>query len=119
MLRSLAPNAKARAHLIGEVSEEADRRLADVMWELLANPTVTVREAGSLQRGLMLAYLGQQYYAPRQVAASDRRELAKAAKPRASGGRQLAAPRSDDAFGNRRPGRSGRGGHEIGRRRET
>jgi hypothetical protein len=82
-LHSLAPNAEARAHLIGEVIEETDRRLADAMWELLADPKVTVREADSLQRGLMAAYLGRRFYAPTQVSASDRRELAKAAKPRA------------------------------------
>ena len=85
-LCAMAPNTEARAHLIGEVSEEGDRRLADTMWELLAEPNVTVHEASSMQRGLMAAYLGHQFYAPTQVSASDRRELAKAAKPRALAG---------------------------------
>jgi HEAT repeat protein len=82
-LSGLAPNADGRAHLIARLSAEADRRLADVMWELLADPHVTEQVAGSLHNGLMMAYLGRQYFAPTQVPASDRRELAKAAKPRA------------------------------------
>lgn len=88
-LQAIAPNADSRARLVSELSQAADRRLADVMWELLADPKLTNREAGSLQTGLLVAYLGHQYYSSNDVLPSDRRELAKAAKPRTTTGSML------------------------------
>ncbi len=85
-LRAIAPNAEARAGLVQEFSQEPDRRLADPMWELLADPKVTIEEARSLQMGLVMAYFGQRYYSSSDVLPSDRRALAKAAKPRTMSG---------------------------------
>jgi HEAT repeat protein len=85
-LRSLAAKPDARARLTAVLSQSPDRRAAESMWELLADAKVTPDEARSLQTGLMAAYLGSHYYSSSEVSPGDRRDLAKAAKPRTGNG---------------------------------
>ena len=93
--------------LIGEFSQEPDRRLADLMWELLAYPKVEPSEAESLYRGLMMAYLGQRYYSPTEILPSDRRDLAKAAENAHDDWWRHATSCGPDALDDRRCRRSG------------
>ncbi len=46
------------------LGEVPDRRAAEPLWELLADPKVTADEARALQQALMAAYFGNRYYSP-------------------------------------------------------
>jgi HEAT repeat protein len=76
-------------HLIAALAEAPDRRAAEPLWELLANRKVSEFEAFAIHSALMVAYFGQEYYSSSEMPASDRRDLAKAAKPRTEAGNEL------------------------------
>jgi HEAT repeat protein len=85
-LSSLASDGESRARLIAVLAEAPDHRAAELLWELLAGAKVTDDEASSIYGALMVTYLGNQYYSSSNVSAADRRDLAKAAKPRVEAG---------------------------------
>ena len=88
-LRSLAENSGSRSQLIRTISEWPDRRAAEPLWELLADPKSDAEDARSIHLGLMMTYLGERYYSSSSVSASARREVVKAAKPRAESGSEM------------------------------
>ncbi len=75
--------------LVSTMTEIPDRRAAEQLWKLLAEEKLTTATAGVLQRGLRTAYLGRRYYSSPDISPSDRRDLAAAAKPRATSGSEL------------------------------
>jgi HEAT repeat protein len=87
-LYSLAPEGESRARLIMALAEVPDHRAAEPLWAMLADKKTSDDESRSIYGALMVTYLGNQYYSSSNVSASDRRDLAKAAKPRAEAGRE-------------------------------
>jgi HEAT repeat protein len=79
-LRSLAQNENAEVELIFTMNETPDHRLAELVWELLADGNITQTKARNLQTGLMRAHLGRQFLPISNIAASKRKELIQDAK---------------------------------------
>ena len=75
--------------LVSTMTEAGDRRSADLLWELLADPKLKQETAFMLHQGLRQAYLGQRYGSVRQIPAAARREMAAAVKAHAARGTEL------------------------------
>ena len=117
--RELARGEDAAARLIYALGKSPDRRAADMLWELLADPKMTVQGATVAADGLRVAYLGSEYYSSSRVSSADRRELAKAAAPRTAAGGQWQAPGRIGALGGGRAARRRGGGSKNGGRSEA
>jgi HEAT repeat protein len=79
-LSSLAQGEDAAAELIAIVSKTPDHRLAELIWELLADGNITQTKARVLQSGLMRAHFGGTFLPISNNTASKRRELIQDAK---------------------------------------
>ena len=55
-LRRLAPDSELTIGLLREMSEVPDARLADLFWQMLADPKVTVEQAAQMEWGILGAY---------------------------------------------------------------
>ena len=75
--------------LVTAMSQNADRRTAELFWQLLADPKLTETTAPVVLQGLRYAYFGERYYVPSETPASTRRELVRAAKLRVASGSEL------------------------------
>ncbi|MGD0517897.1 MAG: HEAT repeat domain-containing protein [Thermoguttaceae bacterium] len=82
-------NEETSLQLIRTMGEAADRRTAELFWELLAGEKITREKAAALVEGLRQAYLGNRFYSASNIPASDRRELIREAKPRTASGSEL------------------------------
>jgi hypothetical protein len=105
-LCALTRDGESRSHVISMFGGVADRRAAEPLWNLLGDAKVSDGEANSLHTALMVTYLGEQYYSSSNISSVDRRDLAKAAKPRIESGNErqrlialalLATAAKDDA----------------------
>jgi len=75
--------------LVSTMTEAGDRRSADLLWELLADPKLKQETAYLLHQGLRQAYLGQRFGSVRQIPAAGRREMAAAVKAHVARGTEL------------------------------
>jgi HEAT repeat protein/thioredoxin-related protein len=92
LFRRLEASAKSTdipVQLIRALGKLPDRRTAELFWELLAGEKISREKAAALMDGLRQAYLGNNYYNPQNIPASDRRDLIIDAKPRISSGSEL------------------------------
>ncbi|HUT13827.1 MAG TPA: HEAT repeat domain-containing protein [Thermoguttaceae bacterium] len=88
-LRSHAERSGNESTLVQAMIEVPDRRAASLFWTMLAEENVTPQTAYMLDRGLRTAYLGEYYYSASRVIEDVRREMAAAAKARATSGGEL------------------------------
>jgi HEAT repeat protein len=86
-LCGLAGDGLSRARLIMALAQSPDRRAAEPLWAMLANAKASDEGWPAIYAALMVTYLGNQY-SPSNISASDRRDLSKAAKPRAEAGNE-------------------------------
>ena len=85
-LCALAGDGQSRARLIVALAEVPDHRAAEPLWAMLADAKGGEEESGAIYAALTVAYLGNRYFSGSNISASDRRDLAKAARPRAETG---------------------------------
>jgi hypothetical protein len=55
-LRRLAPDADGVATLLRQMAEIPDRRLVELFWQMLADPSVTPEQASAMEDGILVAY---------------------------------------------------------------
>lgn len=85
--RKLALNKQDLVPLIEAMASIPDHRSSDLLWEFLADETLTAQEIRPVQQGLLQAYLGDSYYSPEDASIGRRRELRKAATRYANTGK--------------------------------
>lgn len=85
-LRSMVDDEGDFSLLVYFMIRVADRRAGDVFWEMLGDEKITASVADSLEGGLRRAYYGKNYNDRSEITASQRREMAAVAGPRAAEG---------------------------------